>query len=213
MLLPINPHNPQERYIQQVVDCLRDGGVIIYPTDTVYALGCDIANKHAIERVARIKGINPDKAQFSCVCGSLKTMGEYTIHVSTPVYKILKNGLPGPYTFILEASKQIPRHFQSRRKTVGIRVLDHPIPNRIVELLGNPLMNASLPPDPETGMYETDPERMHDIFHKLVDMVVDGGPGGTEPSTIIDFSASDGIPILIRQGKGDLETLGIETED
>lgn len=213
MLIEIHPDNPQERLLRQVVECLRNGGIIIYPTDTVYGLGCDIHRKDAIEKICRIKGIKPEKSQFACICDDFKYVGEYTLHVSTPIFKMMKRVLPGPYTFILEASKNIPRHFQSRRKTVGIRVVNHNIPNMIVKMLGNPIMTTSLPEDEDLNEYLSIPYLIHEKYEYQVDMVIDGGEGGLEPSTIIDCSAGENNIILIREGAGSLELLGLEVRE
>lgn len=205
-LLRIHPKNPQERLIAQAVDCVRRGGVIIYPTDTVYALGCDIQNKKAIESLCRVKGLKPEKARFSCICEDLKIIGEYAVHVSTPAYKLMRRALPGPYTFVLQASKKIPRHFQTNQKTVGIRVVDHPIPTAIVAGLGNPIATTSLHSQDEMIGYPTDADEIFDQFHKIVDMVIDGGPGGLVPSTLIDLSDENEITVL-REGAGSLDIL------
>ena len=207
MRIKLHPENPQPRLIKKVIDCLRSGGVIIYPTDTVYGLGCDIHNKKAIERICRIKGIRPEKAQFSCICEDLKIIGEYTVQVSTPVYKIMKRAFPGPYTFILQASKAIPRHFQSKKKTVGIRVVDNPIANAIVHELGNPLVSSSLNSDDNFVGYDTDPDVIYERYHKQVDMVVDGGFGHNEPSTVIDCSRGEHDIEIIREGIGSIDIL------
>ncbi|MBX7243423.1 MAG: threonylcarbamoyl-AMP synthase [Bacteroidia bacterium] len=213
MLLTIHPESPQERLIQQVIDCLKNGGVIIYPTDTVYGLGCDIHNKKAIETICRIKGIKPEKALFSCICEDFKRIGDYTVHVHTPIFKLMKRVLPGPYTFILEASHNIPRHFQSKRKTVGIRVVDNAITNAIVKALGNPLLTTSLRADEDLESYMTDPQLIFERYEKLVDMVIDGGTGGTEGSTILDCSLGEDKIILVREGAGSLSDLGIEVSE
>lgn len=205
--LRIHPENPQERLIQKVVDSLRKGGVVIYPTDTLYAMGCDINNKKALERVCRIKGIKPEKANFSCICESLKIIGEYSVRVTTPVYKLMKRALPGPYTFILEASKSIPRHFQSSKKTVGIRVVDHPIPTAIVEQLGNPILSTSLHSDDSFMEYPSDPEEIYEQYKNLVDIVVDGGWGNLVPSTVINCSNGEDNIEVIREGLGSLDIL------
>src|SRR5690606_4518283 len=157
MLLHIHPDNPQQRNIQTVVDTLRSGGVIIYPTDTIYGIGCDITNRDAIERVCRIKGVDPKKAQFSFVCSDLSHITDYAKSIDTPIFRILKSALPGPYTFILKAGKQVPKMLQTKKDTVGIRVPDHKICHMIVEQLGNPIMSTSLPMDGEVEYY-TDPE-------------------------------------------------------
>lgn len=200
MLLTIHPDNPQPRLIKQVVDVLRDGGVIIYPTDTIYGLGCDIYNAKAIERICRIKNIDAKKAQFSFVCAGLSDLSEYAKSINTPVFRVLKNSLPGPYTFILEASKQVPKLLKSKKDTVGIRVPDHPITQAIIKELGHPVMSVSLPMDNDVE-YFTDPELIHDAFENLVDLVVDGGIGGLVPSTVIDCTGA--APELIRAGAGE----------
>ena len=204
MIIHIHPDNPQPRNIQTVVDCLRSGGVIIYPTDTIYGIGCDITNTAAIERVCRIKGVDPKKAQFSFVCSDLSHISDYTKSIDTPTFRLLKNALPGPYTFILNANKQVPKLLQTKKTTVGIRVPEHNICNMIVKELGNPIISTSLPVDDDVEYY-TDPEAMHDRFEKLVDFVIDGGYGSVISSTIIDCTS--GSPELIRAGAGDWENL------
>lgn len=203
--LEIHPQNPQPRFIQQVLRCLEQDGVIVYPTDTVYALGCDIQNKRALERVCQIKGINPEKALFSCICPDLKTVSEYALHIGNDTFKLMRRACPGPYTFILEASKSIPRHFQSRRKTVGVRIVDHPIPLEIVRALGRPILTTSLPDSDE--VYPTDPDEIFDAFGRLVDIVVCAGPGGDQPSTVIDCSRGDDQIEVLREGAGSIDIL------
>jgi tRNA threonylcarbamoyl adenosine modification protein (Sua5/YciO/YrdC/YwlC family) len=203
--IEIHPQNPQARLIKQVVDCLQDGGIIIYPTDTVYALGCDIQSKKALERVCQIKGIDPEKSRFTCICPDFKSVGEYAIHISNPVFKAMRRALPGPYTFILEASKSIPRHFQSRRKTVGVRVTEHPIPQSIVEMLGRPILSSSLPVD--DGLPLADPDEIYLQFGRRVDMVIDGGWGGTEPSTVVDCTSENEEWEVVREGAGPVDIL------
>lgn len=204
MLLHIHPDDPQPRNIKTVVDTLRNGGIIIYPTDTIYGLGCDIYNTAAIERICRIKNIDPKKAQFSFVCSDLSHISDYTRSIDTPIFRVLKAALPGPYTFILEASKQVPKLLKTKKDTVGIRVPDHKICHEIVRELGNPIMSVSLPMDEDVEYY-TDPELMHDRFEKLVDIVIDSGHGGIIPSTVIDCTS--GAPELIREGAGEWEHL------
>lgn len=208
MLLTIHKDNPPERLLKQVVECLEDGGIIIYPTDTVYGIGCDIRNRKAIEKICRIKGIKPEKASFSCICSDLSNISEYAIHVTTPLYKMMKRAFPGPYTFILEASSQIPRYFQSNKKTVGIRVPDHKIPLELVRLLGSPIVNTSLHDNDALVEYTTDPELIHEQYEKLVDIVIDGGFGGNVPSTVVDCSKGDGTWDVLREGKGSIDILG-----
>lgn len=205
MLLSIHPDNPQPRLLQSVVKTLQDGGVIIYPTDTIYGLGCDIYNTDAIERICRIKGIQPKAAQFSFICSDLSHLSDYARSVDTPVFRLLKTALPGPYTFILPASKSVPKGLKTKKDTVGIRVPGHKIAHELVQLLGHPIMSVSLPMEEEDVAQYTDPEIMHERFEHLVDMVVDGGPGGVEPSTVIDCTTSP--PSLIREGAGSWEAL------
>jgi tRNA threonylcarbamoyl adenosine modification protein (Sua5/YciO/YrdC/YwlC family) len=204
MLLHIHPDDPQPRHIRTVVDCLKGGGIIIYPTDTIYGLGCDIYHPAAIERICRIKGIDPKKAQFSFVCSDLSHISDFTKSIDTPVFRMLKRALPGPYTFIFEASKQVPKLLKTKKDTVGIRVPDHNICHEIVKELGHPVMSASLPMDGDVE-YFTDPELMHEQFGKLVDIVIDSGIGGIIPSTVIDCTA--GYAELIREGAGDLSII------
>lgn len=199
MLIHIHPIDPQPRVVKQIADVLRNGGVIIYPTDTIYGLGCDIFQQKAVERICRIKGIDPQKAQLSFVCYDLSDLSHYVKQLPTPVYRTLKQYLPGPYTFILEASRQVPRILKTKRDTVGIRVPDHKIARAIIKEVGHPLLSASLP----GGYVEeySDPEAIHDKFGNLVDLVVDGGPGGIIPSTIIDFTS--GVAEVTREGLGE----------
>jgi len=198
MLLTIHPDNPNPRNIKTVIECLLDGGVIIYPTDTIYGLGCDIFKPKAIERIARIKNIDPAKAQLSFVCYDLSDLSKYTKSISTPLYRLLKNYLPGPYTFILPASKEVPKILHSKKNTIGLRVPDNNIARTIVHELGHPLLSASLPGE----MVEeyTDPELMHANFEKLVDIVIDGGIGGMTPSTVVDCTKDEYE--VIREGAG-----------
>lgn len=198
MLLHIHPVNPQPRLVKQVADCLKNGGVIIYPTDTIYGLGCDIMQPKAVERICRIKNIDPQKAQLSFICRDLSHLSDYTKSIDTPLYRMLKSYLPGPYTFILPASKLVPKILQNKKSTVGLRVPDNIICRDILAELGNPILSASLPGD----MVEeyTDPEVIQEKFENLVDMVVDGGIGGMIPSTIVDCTATDWA--ITRQGLG-----------
>ena len=201
MLIRVHPENPQERLIRQVVGILKQGGIIIYPTDTIYGLGCDIYQHKAIERICRIKNVEPQKANLSFVCYDLSDLSNYAKQLDTPVYRTLKQYLPGPYTFILGASKEVPKILKTKKDTVGIRVPDNKIARCIVQELGNPILSATLP-----GEYVedyTDPEIIHDKFEKLVDVVIDGGIGGMIPSTIVDFSKDE--PELIREGAGEWE--------
>lgn len=199
MLLRIHPENPQPRLINQVVECLKDGGVIIYPTDTIYGLGCDIKHAKAIEKICQIKNMDPQKAQLSFICSDLSHLSEYSKNIDTPLYRMLKNYLPGPYTFILPASKQVPKILQSKKSTIGLRVPDNNICQQILTMLGNPILSTSLPGE----MVEdyTDPEIIYDRFENLVDFVIDGGIGGVTPSTIVDCTTDEWT--ILRQGLGD----------
>ncbi|HTE23020.1 L-threonylcarbamoyladenylate synthase [Flavitalea sp.] len=202
MLLPLHPQNPQPRNIKTIVETLRKGGVIVYPTDTIYGLGCDIFHPEAIERICRIKNVDPQKAQLSFVCYDLSDMSQYTRSLSTPLYRLIKSHLPGPYTFILPASKEVPKLLKSKKNTVGLRIPDNLVALSIVKELGHPILSATLPGE----MVEeyTDPELIHANFHKLVDIVVDGGIGGTVPSTIIDCTGDE--PVVTRLGLGEWPT-------
>ncbi|OSZ81515.1 threonylcarbamoyl-AMP synthase [Chitinophagaceae bacterium IBVUCB2] len=198
MLLRIHPDNPQPRLIKQVVESLQQGGIIIYPTDTVYGLGCDILQQKAVERICRIKNVEPKKAQLSFVCSDLSHLSDFAKPISNPTYRILKDYLPGPYTFILQASKMVPKILQSKKDTIGLRIPNNAIAMAIIKELGRPILSASLPGE----MVEdyTDPEVMYENFMNDVDYVVDGGIGGVIPSTVIDCTAEE--PVLIREGLG-----------
>ncbi|HRP90046.1 MAG TPA: L-threonylcarbamoyladenylate synthase [Edaphocola sp.] len=202
MLIHIHPDNPQERLLNQVADVLRKGGIIIYPTDTIYGIGCDIHNNKAIERICRIKNIQPTKAQFSFVCKDLSELNVYAANISNPIFRFLKNHIPGPYTFILNATKVVPKMLKSKKDTVGIRVPDHKISQAIAAALGGPIMSTSLPQD-DLIEYYTDPEIIQEKFGHLVDFVIDGGIGSIESSTVI--SLVNDVPELIRQGAGIFE--------
>ena len=201
MLIQLHPEDPQPRHVKTIIVCLLDGGVIVYPTDTIYGLGCDIFKPKAIEKICRIKNIDPAKAQLSFVCSDLSDLSKYTRSISTPLYRLLKNYLPGPYTFILPASKEVPKILQSKKNTIGLRIPDNKIANTIVDQLDHPLLSASLPGE----MVEeyTDPELIYENFKKLVDIVIDGGIGGMDPSTVVDCT-NEPYQIL-RQGVGKFE--------
>ena len=201
MLINVHPVNPQPRLVKQIVDCLKSGGIIIYPTDTIYGLGCDIFQPKAIERICQIKGIEPQKANLSFICKDLSHLSDYTKSISTPLYRMLKQYLPGPFTFILPASKQVPKILQTKKSTIGIRVPDNEICRAILEEVGHPLITASLPGE----MVEeyTDPEIIAENFSKKVDIIIDGGIGGTIPSTIVDCTKEDWE--ITRQGLGVFE--------
>lgn len=198
--IKIYEENPNPKAIDTVVKVLKKGGLIIYPTDTVYGLGCDITNIKALEKVARIKGIKLEKSNFSFICHDLSNLSDYVKQIDTTTFKILKRALPGPYTFILPGSKTLPNPFK-KRKTVGIRVPNNTIALDIVKQLGNPIISTSIHDEDEILEYTTDPELILEKWNNLVDLVIDGGYGDNEPSTVIDLS--EGTPEIIRQGKGD----------
>jgi len=200
--IKIYPENPNPKEIQKVVKILKAGGLVIYPTDTVYGLGCDITNMKALERIARIKGVKLEKSNFSFVCKDLSNLSDYVKQIDTTTFKILKRALPGAYTFILPGSKNLPNPFK-KRKTVGIRVPDNSITLALVNALGNPIVSTSIRDDDDVVEYTTDPELILEKWDGLVDLVIDGGYGGNEASTIIDLSVSP--PEVIREGKGNLE--------
>ncbi|MCK4677995.1 MAG: threonylcarbamoyl-AMP synthase [Bacteroidales bacterium] len=200
MLLKIHPETPSLRQIKKVVDCLNSGGIIIYPTDTIYGLGCDIFNSKAIDKIARLKGIKKEKANFSFLCHDLSHISDFTKPFSNPVYKLMKSCLPGPFTFILNGNSNVPRIFQSKKKTVGIRVPDNNIILEIIRELGNPIMSTSIHDDDEIVEYTTDPELIYERYKDKVDIVINGGYGDNQPSTIIDCTTDEAI--IIREGKG-----------
>jgi tRNA threonylcarbamoyl adenosine modification protein (Sua5/YciO/YrdC/YwlC family) len=191
--------------VRQIGEILRNGGVIIYPTDTVYGIGCDITNQKAVEKICRIKGINPKKHNFSFVCADLSNISQYTRVITKPVFKMMKKGLPGPFTFILEASSQVPKILHSNKKTVGIRVPNHGVPRAIVEELGQPILSTSIHDEDEIIEYSTDPELIFEKYQNLVDVVIDGGYGSNIPSTILDCTGEE--VVLVREGLGQLEDL------
>lgn len=201
MLLKLYPDNPNHREFRKIVDVLKDGGVIIYPTDTVYAIGCDITNNKAIQKIAQLKGTTPDKGNFSLICSGLSNLAEYA-KVDNVTFKMMKKNLPGPFTFILQASNSVPKLFKSKKKTVGIRVPDHYIPLRIVEELGNPIMTTSINDPDEVIEYTTDPELIQEKYSHKVDIVIDGGFGNNTASTIVDCTTESFE--IIRPGIGDL---------
>lgn len=197
----IHPQNPQQRLINQVIDCLMNNGVIIYPTDTVYALGCSMHSRTALQRIALIKQSDPSKALLSFVCPNLSDLSKYARQLDTPTYRLLKQYLPGPFTFILPASKEVPKMMQSKKMTIGLRVPQNNIALAITESLGHPLLSASVPATQPEDL--ADPDLILEAFENLVDMVVDGGMGDIEPSTVVDLTTDE--PTVIRQGKGDWE--------
>ncbi len=202
MLLEINPDNPDKRKIKQVVSVLEKGGVIIYPTDTVYGLGCDIYNQKAYQKICRLRGLKPEKANFSFICNDLSHVANYTLPFSNQAFKAMKKTLPGPYTYILRASGEVPKMFKNKKRTVGIRIQNNNITKAIIEELGRPLLSASLKSDDDFLEYHTDPYEINEEYEKLVDMIIDGGYGSNEPSTIVDYTGNEAI--IIREGAGDI---------
>ncbi len=212
MLLQLHPVNPQPRNIRMVIECLLDGGVIIYPTDTIYGLGCDIFQHKAVERICRIKQVDPAKAQLSFICYDLSDLSNYTKSISTPLYRLLKTYLPGPYTFILPASKQVPKILKSKKDTIGLRIPDNVIARSLVKELNHPILSSSLPGGTKDGPLAgapvallveeyTDPEMIVEKFGSLVDIVIDGGIGGILPSTVVDCTGEE--PVVLRKGLGE----------
>ncbi|TYR38172.1 threonylcarbamoyl-AMP synthase [Sphingobacterium phlebotomi] len=203
MLLRIYEENPNPKFIEQAVDILKKGGVIIYPTDTVYGIGCDITNQKAIERVCKIRGLKPEKSNLSFICYDLTDISQYTKPFDTVVFRVLKKALPGPFTFIFNASSQVPKLLSTKKKTVGIRVPDNHIVREIVKELGNPIVTSSIRDEDDIIEYSTDPELIYEKYQDLVDLVIDGGYGGNVASTIVDVTSGDFE--VLREGKGDLE--------
>jgi len=200
MLLKIYPENPNARDIKQVVDVLKNGGIIVYPTDTVYGMGCDITNARAVERIARYKNVQVEKSNFSFICSDLSHLSGFSKPVSNQVFKLLKRYLPGPFTFILNANSNVPKYFKGKKKTVGIRIPDNSIIIEIIRGLGNPIMSVSIHDEDEIIEYSTDPELIHEKFQDIAELVIDGGYGDNIPSTIIDCTSD--FPVIVRQGKG-----------
>ena len=194
--------NPEPRLISEVVKVLRDGGVIIYPTDTVYGMGCDIFNTKAVERVKRLKGITGRRVDFSFICYDLSHIAEYTKSLPTPTFKLMKKALPGPFTFILNSSNKVPKILNTSKKTVGIRVPDNNIPREIVKELGNPIITTSIRDEDDVIEYSTDPELIREKYQGQVDMIIDGGYGEVTASTVIDYTGEE--PLVIREGLGDI---------
>jgi tRNA threonylcarbamoyl adenosine modification protein (Sua5/YciO/YrdC/YwlC family) len=190
--------NPNPREIERVVSILRDGGILIYPTDTIYGMGCDALNVRAVEKICDLKGINPQKSNLSIICNDLSAISEYA-KVDTPTFKLMKRNLPGPFTFILPTTSSLPKIYKNK-KTVGIRVPDNPIIREIARALGNPILNTSVKDEEEEIEYITDPELIHEKWSDIAEIVIDGGLGGIEPSTVIDCTSDE--PVIVRQGKG-----------
>jgi tRNA threonylcarbamoyl adenosine modification protein (Sua5/YciO/YrdC/YwlC family) len=203
MLLKIYPENPNPKDIRQIVEVLQNGGIIVYPTDTVYGLGCDITNANAVERVARYKNVKVEKSNFSFICSDLSHLSDFSKPVSNPVFKLLKYYLPGPFTFILNANSNVPKYFKGKKKTIGIRIPNNSIILEIVRALGNPIMSTSIHDEDEIVEYSTDPELIHEKFMDIADLVIDGGYGDNIPSTIVD--CTEDVPFVVRQGKGIFE--------
>ncbi len=203
MLLRLYNENPNPREIRKVVDILHEGGIIIYPTDTIYGLGCDITNPKAVEKVARFKGVKIEKANFSFICSDLSHISDYTKPISNTVFKLMKKNLPGPFTFILEANTNVPKYFKGKKKTVGIRVPHNNIIRNIVYELGNPILSTSIREEDDILEYTTDPELIYEKYKDFADLVIDGGHGELIPSTVVDCTG-DTIEIT-REGKGMLE--------
>ena len=191
MLLRVHPDNPGERQLKIITECLKDGGIIIYPTDTVYGIGCDITRIRAVEKVAQIKGIKKEKANFSFICHNLSHLSDFTTPIPNHIFRLMRKALPGPFTFILNANGNVPHYFQRKKKTVGIRVPDHLVPRQIVEMLGNPIMSTSVHDEDTIIEYSTDPELIHEKYRNLVDIVIDSGHGGNLPSTVIDSTGEE----------------------
>ena len=202
MLIKIYPQNPNPREIDRVVGVLRDGGIIIYPTDTVYGLGCDITNHKAVEKIIRLKGLKAKEAHFSFICSDLSHIADFA-KVSNSAFKLMKKNLPGPFTFILPGLSKVPDYFISKRKTVGIRIPDNTIPVEIVKALGHPIMTTSIKDDDDVVEYTTDPELIHERYQDLVDIVIDGGYGDNIPSTVVDCTTEEFE--IVREGKGEIK--------
>jgi tRNA threonylcarbamoyl adenosine modification protein (Sua5/YciO/YrdC/YwlC family) len=200
MLIRIYPENPSQKHIRHVAEVLASDGVVIFPTDTIYAIGCNIKSPKALDRIARIKGITPKTANFSFLCHDLSQLSDYSKPISNEVYKLMRRTLPGPFTYILNASSNVPKMLGLKKKTVGIRVPDNSIVSEIIRELGNPLMSTSIHDEDDIIEYSTDPELIHEKFMNLVDIVIDGGYGDNVPSTIIDCTGEE--PELVREGKG-----------
>ncbi|MCK5857299.1 MAG: threonylcarbamoyl-AMP synthase [Bacteroidales bacterium] len=205
MIIRLYEDNPSPKHIRTIAKCLRDGGIIIYPTDTVYTFGCDINKQKAIEKIAKLKGVDPKKNNFSIVCESLSSASEFTKPISNPTFKIMKRCLPGPFTFILNANSKLPKLFQRKKKTVGIRIPNNAIVQDIIKELGNPILSASLHHKDKIIDYISDAELIYDEYKNKVDIVVNGGVGGNMPSTIVDCTSEENV--IIREGLGDLSLI------
>ena len=202
MLLKIHPDNPDARKIGQVVETLQRGGIIIYPTDTVYGIGCDFANQKAVERVCRLRGLDPKKARLSFICTDIAQVSQYTAQINNDIFRLMKRHLPGPFTFVLPSNNDVPKLFKNKKRTVGIRIPDNNIVRAIVEALGHPILTTSLRNEDEITEYFTDPVDISEDFRNQVDLVIDGGIGRNVPSTVVDCTS--GTPEILRQGAGQL---------
>ncbi|MDH5475387.1 MAG: L-threonylcarbamoyladenylate synthase [Cyclobacteriaceae bacterium] len=204
-LIKLYPDNPDIRKINRIVEVLRNGGVIIYPTDTIYGIGCDLFNRKAVDKLCRIKGVKPKNLNLSFICHDMSDISQYVKNLDTPTFKVLKRALPGPFTFILESTNKVPKILDVNKKTVGIRIPNNNIPRMIVEYLGNPIVTTSIKDEDEIIEYTTDPEQIFDEYKNQVDLVIDGGFGGNIPSTVINFCES--TPEVIREGLGNIDDI------
>jgi tRNA threonylcarbamoyl adenosine modification protein (Sua5/YciO/YrdC/YwlC family) len=203
MLLRINAENPEGRKINQIIDILKQGGIIIYPTDTVYGLGCDIFNQKAVERICRLRRLDPKKANLSFICNDIAQISKYANQIDNETFRLIKRNVPGPFTFILKSNNEVPKLFKNKKRTIGVRVPDNMIVQTLVQKLGHPILSASLKSDDEVLEYFTDPIDIYDDFKKLVDAVIDGGIGGNVPSTVVDCTDVDFT--ILREGAGNLD--------
>ena len=203
MLIEINSDNPNPRHIKQMVEILEKGGIIIYPTDTVYGIGCDIFKPKAVERICRLRKLDPAKARLSFICSDIKQVAEYASQIDNEIFRLMRNNLPGPFTFVLRSNNKVPKLFKNKKRTIGVRIPDSPIVQALVEALGRPILTTSLKSDDEVLEYFTDPYDIHEDFEHLVDAVIDGGVGGNVASTIVDCTTFP--PELLREGAGELD--------
>ena len=205
MYLSIHPENPEPRKIKQAVEIIRSGGLVIFPTDTIYAIGCDINQLRSIERLCKVMGKKPEKANLSLICADLSDLSAYSAPINSTVFKLMKASLPGPYTFILKSSRLVPKLFQTNKKTVGIRVPDNAIAQALIKELGSPLVSASVHSEDEILDYLTEPEEIYDQYQSQIDLMIEGGTGDNQPSTIID--CTEGEAVLVREGKGTVDLI------
>jgi tRNA threonylcarbamoyl adenosine modification protein (Sua5/YciO/YrdC/YwlC family) len=202
LLLRIHPENPQERLLTQAVRELQNDGLLVYPTDTVYALGCDMASRKGVEHLCRLKGVDPAKHRFACIVPDFATLGEYAAQLEGPTFRLLKQHLPGPFTFILPAGSKVPKHFQGRRREFGVRMVEHPIVQALLRLHGRPLVTTSLKLDDDVLEYPTDPDEIAEVYNHSADVMIDGGYGGNVPSTVVDLTDGAANAVVIRDGLG-----------